>query len=418
MVRAVARPYLTASPNAASTDERPWRLEVDGVEITADELRRLAGTDRDLYVSTAMDIDYVELCQSTGLNGEAINVIFVWECIDTKRRQVGARSPVDPNGFVLGNFVINCAELAGTLTIERQLVLAARLEPASSFHAREPGSILWRDPNSLRIDLGGTGGVLPTDIVTFDGALNTSAVWALRLDLEDLTLPATACIQLLLNRDHPDVRFLTSHGTRDDRARAVLSAIYWDSGRSLIESALELDQFDLDQELPEDSIGRNLQVTLDTVFEGRSTEAIKELRQRSPLEYATLLQGGLVLLSGRQFRRQTTSVDSSDSERTELGESDTQSSQATPSPRGSGQQVDEPATYKQIRFISGLSGRWLGAKTLEEHREFPQPPLSKAEAHKLIDSLNVIPESLDQKRLRGAVVDSFLRERALRPSQP
>jgi hypothetical protein len=396
-----------------------WGIEIEGTPHPLEDIRRFAQGASPITFEGSAVVDVPRLYRETQLDSTSVvQVVFVWECSSTKRRQVGARAELsDETDSYTGRFQIEPELIAGSLRLERQLVLAEPAFDRKPLAPSAPGSILWREVRPTSLDLEGVGGVFPTQLVSFSGSLDASAVWAIEVDTEDLSMPAIAAVRLLLNAEHPDVNYLATRDTRDDRARSVLSAIRWDAGRHLVDAAIEaVDRFDLDQEWPDDSVGHNLQLLTRSVFPDMSLEAVESLRRRRPIGYETKLQAGLSLLSGHKFRRYgfleekpkevTAHADSEFQEQPDSVVRDHQVSAAEPEAR---------ISYPQLKFIAGLTGGlWLGAKSLRNHPEFPQDELTKQEAHELIDQLQLIPDS--QKDRREQLARKWLSDRFGRAS--
>lgn len=359
-------------------------------------------------------VDVPRLYKETLLNSTSrVQVVFMWECSSTRRRHAGARMDLsDESDSYTGRFAIEPYLLAGSLRLERQLILVEPSFDSAPLAASAPGSILWKEPRPTSLDLEGIGGVFPTQLVSFSGSLDAGAIWAIEIDTEDLSVPATAAVRLLLNSEHPDVNYLASRDTRDDRARAVLSAIHWDAGRHLVDAALqEVDHFDLEQEWPEDSIGHNLQLLIRMMFPEMSLGAIASLRNKRPVEYESTVQAGLLLMSGHKYRRYRFTDDGPEEAKDDPDAESrpTRVAVAVDQPTRSAES-DQRVTYPQLKFIAGLTGGlWLGEKSLRNHPEFPQDELTKQEAHELIDQLQLIPES--QKERRKELAQKWLSDR-------
>lgn len=418
MARAIVRPFLVGSADSVSTEKHPWIFLSGEGRKTPDDLRRYVRRVEVVELESSLTVDVDELHRSAELDDSAsIEAIFLWECRATRRREVGARLPIARGrDTYTGVFGIQTNQIADNLILERQLILSAPPASPGRFSSTHPASILWREPSPLRVDLEGTGGILPTDLAPFRDEADPEAVWALRSQLAELDLPATASVKLILNEDHPDIRYIVGTERWDDRARAVMSAIHWDVGRNLVDLALNHDEFDMDTEYMDDSIGRSLQILVGAIFGEASPASIRELKIQRPVEYQTTLQAGLRLLRGRRYRRYSTAPGPSEGQAVGNDISVGAAVQGSTSETLTAAELGEPASYKQIKLIVALSGQWLGENAIRGHDTYPQEPLTKDEAHRLIDMINEIPDGATQaKQKRSGIVDGFLAQRMSGP---
>ena len=414
MTRAVSRPHLSASPGVVD-GPADWSIEVDGAAHQLAEVRRFSQGAFPIFFEGKAVVDVARFYQETRLDQtSSVYIAFLWVCSSTRRRHVGARVELsDETDNYTGRFAVGPDMIAGSLRLERQLILAEPSFDSEELAASAPGSILWREPRPTSLDLEGVGGVFPTQLVSFSGSLDAGAVWAVEIDTEELSMPAIAAVRLLLNAEHADVNYLATRDTRDDRARAVLSAIHWDAGRRLVDAALEsADRLDLDQEWPDDSIGHNLQLLVRVLLPDMSLDAIRSLKSRKPREYETKLQAGLSLLSGNKYRRYGFSEVEQEGTKPGTGPRPPDDGDAGGHP-GPSVETEARVTYPQLKFIAGLTGGlWLGGKSLRNHPDFPQDELTRQEAHELIDQLRLIPES--QKQRREDLAKRWLSDRSRR----
>lgn len=431
MARAVARPFRVATDRSVSVDGREWTLTVGEEAASLLDLREHLKTVSHVSLEGKLDINLPAFLDETQLDPSArFEALFMWECPATRRREVGARVPVVNSGVISGAFEVATDVLAERIRLERQIVLRQPGADVGPYVANRHGNMLWREHTPLSVDLEGSGGVFPTDVTSFSYPLASGAAWALQVDTSDLHAPVRANVRLVLNEEHADIAYLIAHERRDDRAKAVLSTMYWDCGRGLVTAALREEAFDLAAEYPEDSTGRALQSLVTTAFPETDLASIQELADSRPMEFETTLQLALQLLRGRSFRRYKTadpdvgdhsiSADSTPaadvSPQTEVEgptgittveEDDPRQSDG---PVGVPPSANEIATYKQIRMIVGLSGVWLGTKEIESMQGIPQVPLLKDEARELIELILQIPEAGDKSE-RAAVVESYLERR-------
>jgi hypothetical protein len=75
--------------------------------------------------------------------------------------------------------------------------------------------------------------------------------------------------------------------------RIVLSAVYADAARSMIEHALGIDEFVEDADFPEGSLGATLLSLFDRLLPGQSITDIRLRRRQSPALFASDLQAAV-----------------------------------------------------------------------------------------------------------------------------
>ena len=102
------------------------------------------------------------------------------------------------------------------------------------------GSVVWTDRKRCRLQ--GDAPMFPIEIADFRAlGLDTRAPWHLEVR-DDLDSPAMGAIHLLVNRDIETVVAAVAHAGNPDEAEAkVLSAMYADVGRTLVEFALNIE---------------------------------------------------------------------------------------------------------------------------------------------------------------------------------
>jgi hypothetical protein len=128
------------------------------------------------------------------------------------------------------------------LIIETTLVLlSAGLVEAEPFVARRPGSVLWRDETTIRLE--GSAGLLPVAPVSFkDQGLPEQAAWYVSLDSAEWNGAAMGNLLVLLNDDNPAVRKAMEAPEEADSA-GLLDALTVDVVCDIVGRALMDEEF-------------------------------------------------------------------------------------------------------------------------------------------------------------------------------
>lgn len=196
-----------------------------------------------------IEVDLSSLLSECGLAPDtnlALNVRY-WPTTSLIRRTAlhrRIRGSMIGSGSETIEIEIPGADLAASLVIETSVVLAG--EPpigGEPFVARRPGSILWRDENSFRLE--GTAGLLPVAPVSFrDQGLPEQAAWYVSVDSADWSSAAMGNLLVLLNEDNPAVR-RALEAPLEAEAALLLDALTVDVLCDLIGRALMDEEFPL-----------------------------------------------------------------------------------------------------------------------------------------------------------------------------
>jgi hypothetical protein len=131
--------------------------------------------------------------------------------------------------------------LAGSIEIETTLVLAGSVDEGEPFIARRPGSILWREQRSVRLE--GNSGLLPVAPVSFkQQGLPEQAAWYVSVDSAEWGSAAMGNLIVLLNDDNARVRAALE--TPDEPGTALMwDALMVDVVCDLVGRAIEDEEF-------------------------------------------------------------------------------------------------------------------------------------------------------------------------------
>ena len=279
-----------------------WQLHVaDGTEPLPGELPHW-DYNTDLHLSRLVTLDVTAISTQCGLADDArLGVAAVWRSTGSGLRALADREIVTRDGSEPVRLELHATlkgtDLGGVLAISTQLILDWHGSTVDPTAPHRTGSVLWSDESSVRLQ--GDAARFPMDLVDFrDEVFSERSGWHLKLG-RDMDAAAMGSILLLINSRN---KVLAEAVARADNPRpvdrAVLSALYADVTRAMIEHALAQPEFDDGTEFPEESLGEILRSLCRRVFPG---EPISELRLRhanSRNLMATDIQGGVGIFGG------------------------------------------------------------------------------------------------------------------------
>ncbi|WP_198545898.1 hypothetical protein [Actinacidiphila yeochonensis] len=193
---------------------------------------------------------------------------------------------------VVLDFTLRAADLGGLLLLDTALLLAERRVDARPSSPRRAGSVLWSRRDSLRLQ--GDAPQFPMAVIDFSlTSFPDDAAWHLQISgsLESATMGS---LLLLVNeRNTVTAAAFQNAGKPRPIDRIVLSAVYADAARSMIEHALGIDEFVEDADFPEGSLGATLVSLFDRLLPGQSITDIRLRRRHSPALFASDLQAAV-----------------------------------------------------------------------------------------------------------------------------
>lgn len=200
-----------------------------------------------LHYRRTMTIDLQAIARQCGLNPEthlAIDVRY-WPTTSLLRRSA-VHVPLGPVGAGVETeqvveVRIPSDDLAGAVVLEATVVLQAGSRDAEPFTARRPGSVIWSDQHTVRLE--GTAGLLPVAPVSFKHqGLPEQAAWYVSIDSAEWGSAAMGNLLVLINNDNPQVEAALA------APEAAETAVLWDALTvdlvcDLVGRALEDEEF-------------------------------------------------------------------------------------------------------------------------------------------------------------------------------
>ncbi|MGW0961491.1 hypothetical protein ACWD4K_21270 [Streptomyces gelaticus] len=249
----------------------------------------------DLRLRRTVRIDLDRARAQSGLPADAaLMLATVWTATGSSLSGPGQHLRLPQAGIVAVEVDVELrgADLGGLLLLDNALVLAERRSDARPSSPRRAGSILWSDREALRLQ--GDAPQFPMAVIDFARtSFPDNAAWHLQISgsLESATMGA---LLLLINeRNTVTATAFENAGKPRPIDRVVLSAVYADAARIMVEHALGHEDFTEDSDYPEDSLGATLLSLFDQLFPDQSITDIRLRQRQSPSLFASDLQAAV-----------------------------------------------------------------------------------------------------------------------------
>ncbi|MEU6120938.1 hypothetical protein [Streptomyces sp. NPDC047123] len=292
----LALPYRSPAPSCVRADA--WQLVLDGVTTDLPESLDFWDYRMDIELSRTVHVDLPAARAGAGLDaGAVLTVAAVWTASGSNLRGPVQRVPLTGDEVRTVNLhaVLPGAQLGGVLSLETVLVLSRSTGTGAPFAPRRAGSLLWDDAVSLRLQ--GDAPLFPMTVIDFaQTSFRDGAAWHLQLG-SDLNAAAMGSMLLLVNERAEEVSTAFAHAARPGPVdRVVLSMVYSDCARIMMEHALLKEEFVDEAGFSEDSLGATLVSLFHRLFPGRTIQDLRQLRHNSPSLFASELQAATRIL--------------------------------------------------------------------------------------------------------------------------
>ncbi|WP_399925696.1 hypothetical protein [Streptomyces kanamyceticus] len=292
----LALPYR--SPVTSCVRPEPWQLVLDGAVTDLPESLDFWDYRMDIELSRTVHVDLSTARAGAGLSdGSVLSLAAIWTASGSNLRGPVQRVPLSGDGVRTVNLgaVLPGARLGGVLSLETVLVLSRTAGPAAPFAPRRAGSLLWEDTATLRLQ--GDAPLFPMTVIDFTHtSFRDDAAWHLQLG-SDLNGAAMGSMLLIVNEKAEEVSTAFAHAAKPGPVdRVVLSMVYSDCARIMMEHALSKEEFLDGADFAEDSLGATLVNLFHRLFTGRTIQDLRQLRQTSPSLFATELQAATRIL--------------------------------------------------------------------------------------------------------------------------
>ncbi|MER5642460.1 hypothetical protein ABT095_36665 [Kitasatospora sp. NPDC002227] len=249
----------------------------------------------DLHLRRTVRIDLARARSQSGLPADAaLTLAAVWTATGSNLSGPANRLRLTDGGTITAELdvFLRGADLGGLLLLDTALVLAERRTDGRPSSPRRAGSVLWSDREALRLQ--GDAPQFPMAVIDFSRtSFPDEAAWHLRISggLESATMGS---LLLLVNeRNTVTTAAFENAGKPRPVDRVVLSAVYADAARIMIEHALGNDDFTEDADFPDGSLGATLQSLFDRLFPDQSITDVRLRQRQSPALFASDLQAAV-----------------------------------------------------------------------------------------------------------------------------
>jgi len=289
-VSRLALPYRVPSRDVVQVG--PWQLVTDGVEIPMPEALPDWDYHMDLHLQRNALIDQDGARSQTGLPPEAVLMLaVVWTATGSNLSGPAQHVRLTGTGSATVSLDVRLrgSDLGGLLLVDTALLLAEHRSGGRAASPRRAGSVLWSDRSVLRLQ--GDAPQFPMAVIDFARtSFPDGAAWHLQIsgNLESATMGS---LLLLVNeRNSVVTTAFQNAGKPRDVDRIVLSAVYADTARTMIEHALSLEEFTDDADFPDESLGETLTALFGKLFPGRTISDMRLRQQQSPSLFASEIQ--------------------------------------------------------------------------------------------------------------------------------
>ncbi|MFJ5267813.1 hypothetical protein [Streptomyces sp. NPDC088358] len=249
----------------------------------------------DLRLRRIVRVDLDRARSQSGLPGDAALMLStVWTATGSNLSGPAQHVRMTDSGTTSVEFdvLLRGADLGGLLLLDTALVLAERRNDARLSSPRRAGSVLWSDRVALRLQ--GDAPQFPMAVIDFARtSFPDQAAWHLQISggLESATMGS---LLLLVNeRNTITTTAFENAGKPRPVDRIVLSAVYADTARTMVEYALKHAEFTEDADFPDESLGATLLSLFDQLFPEQSINDIRLRRSQSPALFASDLQAAV-----------------------------------------------------------------------------------------------------------------------------
>jgi hypothetical protein len=286
-------PYRIPSEDVVAA--AAWSLMTEDGELVMPEALPDWDYQMDLRLRRTVRVDLGRARSQSGLpNDASLMLSAVWTATGSNLSGPAQQVRLTGSGTsTIGlDFRLRGADLGGLLLLDTALVLAERRSDARPSSPRRAGSVLWSDREALRLQ--GDAPQFPMAVIDFARtSFPEGAAWHLQISggLESATMGS---LLLLVNEQNTiTATAFENAGKPRPIDRVVLSAVYADAARIMVEHALGNDEFAEDADFPEGSLGATLLSLFDQLFPEQSITDIRLRQRQSPALFASDLQAAV-----------------------------------------------------------------------------------------------------------------------------
>ncbi|WP_199807601.1 MULTISPECIES: hypothetical protein [Streptomyces] len=272
-----------------------WRLVVEDGELPLPEALPDWDYGMDLHMIRAVNIDLDRARARSGLPADTPLMLSVaWTATGSRLSGPAQQVRLRDSGAVVVPLDIRLrgADLGGVVRLDTALLLADRLDSSRPAAPRRAGSVLWSDRASVRLQ--GDAPQYPMAVIDFARtSFPEGAAWHLQITgtLESATMGS---LLLLVNERNTVTTSAFRNAARPRPVdRVVLSAVYADVARVMIEHGLNSDEFVDEADFSEGSLGATLLGLFDRLFPEQSINDVRLRRLQAPALFTSDLQAAV-----------------------------------------------------------------------------------------------------------------------------
>ncbi|MFE2360624.1 hypothetical protein [Streptomyces virginiae] len=272
-----------------------WRLVVEDGELPLPEALPDWDYGMDLHMIRAVNIDLDRARARSGLPADTPLMLSVaWTATGSRLSGPAQQVRLRDSGAVVVPLDIRLrgADLGGVVRLDTALLLADRLDSSRPAAPRRAGSVLWSDRASVRLQ--GDAPQYPMAVIDFARtSFPEGAAWHLQITgtLEGATMGS---LLLLVNERNTVTTSAFRNAARPRPVdRVVLSAVYADVARVMIEHGLNSDEFVDGADFSEGSLGATLLGLFDRLFPEQSINDVRLRRLQAPALFTSDLQAAV-----------------------------------------------------------------------------------------------------------------------------
>ncbi|MFJ9536428.1 hypothetical protein ACIRPX_04105 [Streptomyces sp. NPDC101225] len=286
-------PYRIPSEDVVTTES--WLLVTPDGNVDLPEALPDWDYQMDLHLRRTVRVDLDRARTQSGLPPDtALVLAAVWTATGSNLSGPAEHVRLTASGTCAVELEVRLrgADLGGLLMLDTALVLAERRSDARPSSPRRAGSVLWSDRELLRLQ--GDAPQFPMAVIDF--ALTSfpdHAAWHLQISgsLESATMGS---LLLLVNEKNTvTATAFENAGKPRPVDRIVLSAVYADAARLMVEHALSNDDFDEDSDYPEGSLGATMLSLFTQLFPGQPIADVRLRQRQSPALFGSDLQAAV-----------------------------------------------------------------------------------------------------------------------------
>jgi hypothetical protein len=250
-----------------------------------------------LILRRAVEIDAKSLRVGAGLPPSApLALAVVWTASGSGLRAPGCRIALSGHDEEVCEIevLVPGAEVGGRLTLDTVVVLDSRSEEPDPGAPRRAGSVLWRDRHEVQLQ--GDAPQFPISVIDFGKtSFPNDAAWHVQISGNLSSATMGGMILLVNERNSAMVRAFQNAARPRTVDKAVLSAVYCDVARTMVEHGLRSEELTEGTPYPEGALGATIVALLERMFPGVSLVDLKLRMEQSPAHFASELRAAVRL---------------------------------------------------------------------------------------------------------------------------